>query len=168
MQLKNSFMCPNMVFPSAKREWTKIPEARGYKECVWLGGRPRAALPFGNGSASLPICAPRSLQDSSSPTVRLPLSVTSLPTQFLPPAEPASFEVSVAATPKLLLQMSCYTQIPGLLLAAKSTALQQENKGSCSPEPLRFRFRPAASGSCGLSPRSRSSCCAGHLHVSQQ
>ena len=157
-----------MVFPSAKREWTKIPEARGYKEHVWLGGRPHAALPFGNGSASLPFCAPRSLADLFSPIIQLPLSITLLTTQFLPPAELTSFEVSIAATPKLLLQMLCYTQIPGTLVAAKSTALQQENKGSSSPGPSHFRFHPAASGSRGLSPRSHSSCCAGHLRVFQQ
>lgn len=63
----------------------------------------------------------------------------------------------------------CVTSLaPGKPVAAKSTALQQENKGSSSPGPSHFQFHPAASGSCGLSLRSRSSCCAGHLHVSQQ
>lgn len=144
-------MCSNMVFPSAERMWTKIPEARGYKECLWLGERPHAAFPFGNSSASLPFCTPRLLADLFSPIVQLPLSLSLLTTHFLPPAELTSSEVSIAPTPKLLLQMLCYTQIPGTLVAAKSTALQQKNKGSSSPGPLQFQFHPAASGSFGLS-----------------
>lgn len=141
-----------MVFPSAKREWTKIPETGRHKECMWLGGRPHAALPFGNSSASTPSCAPSSLEALFSPRVQPPLGITLLTTQLLPPAELTSFEVSIAATPKLLLQMLRYTQTPDTLVAAKPTALQQENKGSSSPAPSRFRFHSAASGSCGLSP----------------
>lgn len=138
---KKSFCVPKHGVPSCKKGVDKDPSSKRAQRTCAAEQAAAFTAAFWKG-----LCTSPPLRSQGSAAQLLFSIVLLISVVFSLPAELMSSGVQTASN------RCCHKLCPlGPPAAAKPPALQQENKGSSSPGPLRFQFHPAASGSHGLS-----------------